>query len=89
MEFFVYFCGIAVVFLWAKTRIDTLEAANAERDRRIAQLTERLFTLEQRGVESVGLRRLPRDVVRARADLHGRAERRHLEPAREELVVGG
>ena len=50
MEFFVYFCGIAVVFLWAKTRIDTLEAANAERDRRIAQLTERLFTLEQRGV---------------------------------------
>jgi hypothetical protein len=50
MDLFLSLCVIAAVIIWAKTRIDTLEEATAERDRRIAQLTERIFAIEQRGV---------------------------------------
>lgn len=50
MELFLSLCVIAGVVIWAKGRIDALEEANAERDRRIAQLTERIFVLEQQGV---------------------------------------
>ena len=49
MELFLSLCVIAAVVIWAKSRISTLEEAGAERDRRIAQLTERLFAIEQRG----------------------------------------
>jgi hypothetical protein len=45
--------------------------------------------IEHRVVETVLAAELPRHLAGARADLHHRGQRGLLEPAREELVVGG
>lgn len=50
MELFLSLCVIAALVIWAKNRISALEEASAEQNLRIAQLTERIYVIEQRGV---------------------------------------
>src|SRR5688572_28221593 len=48
MTFFFFLVVVAALLIWARSRFRELEGRNAEQDRRIAALTERIFTMETR-----------------------------------------
>lgn len=49
MSFFLFLAVVAALLMWARSRFQELEARSAEQERRIAALTERVFTMETGG----------------------------------------